>query len=183
MIEAAVRCIQRYGAERISVEDIADAAGISRRTLYRAYPSRRAIMETVLMDRLNAMALKVQAALAQCNTFEDKVVFGTLETFRLVEADKIYTSLVSADPALVRDRQHSPLATALAQLFLASWGSVFEDAQEKGLLRPDITLAQAEEWMLNVHILLDVRLDMSEKDRVDLLRNFVLPSLMRVPAA
>lgn len=174
-----MRCIQRYGAERMSVEDIADAAGISRRTLYRAYPTRRAIMQTVLMDRLNAMSLKVQAALARCDSFEDKVIFGTLETFRLVEADTIYTALVAADPALVRDHQHSPLATALVQLFLASWASVFEDAHAKGLLRPDISLAQAEDWMLNVHILLDVRLDLSEKERVDLLRNFVLPSLMR----
>lgn len=182
MIDAAVKCILKYGADRISVEDIADAAGVSRRTLYRAYPTRRAIMSAVLLDRLREIARKVQAVLAKCESFEDKVVYGTLETFRLVEADKVYTSLVAADPALVRDYQHSPVAGALVQMFLSSWAKVFEDAQAEGLLRPDISLAQAEDWMLNVHILLDVRRDLSEKDCVDLLRRFVLPSMTSASA-
>jgi AcrR family transcriptional regulator len=34
IVDAAVRCFERYGPQRTSMSDIAEEAGISRRTLY-----------------------------------------------------------------------------------------------------------------------------------------------------
>jgi len=63
ILDAAERVFTQYGARRANVEDVARAAGISRSTLYRAYPTKEALLQAVLdreidefFDQLDALA-------------------------------------------------------------------------------------------------------------------------------
>ena len=47
IVDAAVRCFERYGPQRTSMRDIAEEAGISRRTLYRVFDDRSALIEEI----------------------------------------------------------------------------------------------------------------------------------------
>ena len=80
--EAALRLIRRHGARKVAVEDIAIAAGVSRRTFYRFYTGRRALMEAIVIDRLRVLAEGVKAVIAECDDFESRVIHGTVETMR-----------------------------------------------------------------------------------------------------
>ena len=64
IIDAAVRCFERYGPQRTSMNDIADEAGISRRTLYRIFGDRSDLIETLLHRRLAEMGRRVEEHLA-----------------------------------------------------------------------------------------------------------------------
>jgi AcrR family transcriptional regulator len=48
ILDAAERVFTQYGARRANVEDVAKAAGVSRSTLYRAYPTKDALLRAVL---------------------------------------------------------------------------------------------------------------------------------------
>ena len=63
ILDAAERVFTQYGVRRANVEDVARAAGISRSTLYRAYPTKEALVNAVLdrettefFDQLEAFA-------------------------------------------------------------------------------------------------------------------------------
>ena len=174
---AAVRCIRKSGARKLNVEDIAGAAGVSRRTFYRFFATRREVMEAVLLDRLRAIAAGVAEVLRGCSSFEESVVVGSLATANLATADTIYTAIVEADSTLLLEERG--INGQLERLFMSSWASVIARAREEGLLRPEITDDVAAEWIMDIHRLLIIRADLDDQQKADLIRKFVLPSLLR----
>jgi TetR/AcrR family transcriptional regulator len=54
ILDAAQRIFEQYGARRANVEDVARAAGVSRSTLYRAYPNKDALLDAVLVRQFDA---------------------------------------------------------------------------------------------------------------------------------
>src|ERR1700712_274381 len=53
ILDAAQQVFEQYGARRANVEDVARSAGISRSTLYRAYPNKEALLEAVLVRQFD----------------------------------------------------------------------------------------------------------------------------------
>lgn len=181
---ATVECIRRLGARKVAVEDIAKAAGISRRTFYRFFTGRRAVMEAVVLDRLRAIAEGVSKVLSRCHSFEEAVVVGSLETMRMAAADKIYSSIVEEDHTLMLEQQRGGPEGPLEQLFMSNWAKVFEAARADGVLRAGITDHEAAEWIMDMHRLLILREDLGDEQKANVLRKFVLPSLTtRDPSA
>ncbi len=75
ILDAARDVFEQYGARRANVDDVARAAGISRSTLYRAYPSKEALLIAVVarethafFDELDRIAadLPPQEAIIEC---------------------------------------------------------------------------------------------------------------------
>ena len=180
--EAALRCIRRHGARKVAIEDIAIAAGVSRRTFYRFYTGRRALMEAIVLDRLRVLAEGVKAVIRECDDFESRVVRGSVETMRLARADKIYHDIVGEDNTLMFDENPGPDGPREV-LSTSIWAGVFERARAEGVLRPTITNHEAQEWLIDAHRLLVMREDLSEDEQADRLRRFVLPAFMTTPPA
>lgn len=178
ILDAATKCIRRYGARKVAVEDIAQAAGISRRTLYRFYPGRRDIMQAVVYGRLTILAEGVKAALRLCDGFEECVLVGTIETIRRARADKIFESIVDEDRSLTLDDDPKNPAAPIKTLTASIWADIFAEARAAGALRSTITDAEALEWLVEVHRLFDLRRELSDEEITDVLRKFVLPSLV-----
>lgn len=56
LLEAAARCIARAGLAGLSMASVAEAAGVSRPTVYRYFPDRRALLEAALYRAGAALA-------------------------------------------------------------------------------------------------------------------------------
>jgi len=175
---AAVECIRRFGARKVAVEDIAKAAGVSRRTFYRFFSGRRAVMEAVVLDRLRIMADGVAQVLAHCSDFEDAIVTGSLETIHMARADRIYASIVEEDHTLMLEQQRGGPQGPLEQLFMRNWQPVFGAARAEGILRPSLSDHEVAEWIMDMHRLLILREDLDDGQKANILRKFVLPSLV-----
>jgi AcrR family transcriptional regulator len=63
LLEAAREAVLRDGAE-ISLDDIAKRAGVGSGTLYRHFPNRQALLETVFKDQIQQLYERGQALLA-----------------------------------------------------------------------------------------------------------------------
>ena len=57
LCEAAAEVFIRYGYTAASVDDVARAAGMSKRTLYRFFPSKAALFEATISDALGPLHL------------------------------------------------------------------------------------------------------------------------------
>lgn len=63
ILDAALGCFAQYGLKRTAMEDIANAAGMSRAALYLHYKNKRDIYRTLAQGYFDAVATGVEAAL------------------------------------------------------------------------------------------------------------------------
>lgn len=95
--DVAVDLFATHGFDAVSVDDVAEAAGISRRTLFRYYASKNAILWgdfDAHLDRLQALLGAVdpdvplrtalRAALLEFNTFDDSETAQHRERMRVI---------------------------------------------------------------------------------------------------
>ncbi|CAL9557024.1 hypothetical protein SUDANB6_04584 [Streptomyces sp. enrichment culture] len=64
LLEAAAEAFAEHG-EGASLDDIAKRAGVGSGTLYRHFPTRRALLEAVYLDRIEAIAARADVLAAQ----------------------------------------------------------------------------------------------------------------------
>jgi len=76
IVEAAAQALQTYGYAATSVADVAQAAGVSTKTLYRLVPTKAALFQSVVADRIDRFVLEVDHKL--CATCDADVVVQDL---------------------------------------------------------------------------------------------------------
>ena len=134
IVDAARAYFLKYGYSRVSTAEIADQAGRSKKTLYKHFPTKEALLGAVLA-RINAgtereiLALLDDAALAE----EDRVrrVLERVGVHLAAVGSVLYDDLESKEPALftqARQQQRAVLAALLRRLL--------QQAVDKGVFRP-----------------------------------------------
>src|SRR5436305_275026 len=75
ILDAARVCCERWGINKVTVDDIATEAKISRATLYRLFPGGRDVLFEKLRERdIRDFLIELDANLAGATTYEDLVV-------------------------------------------------------------------------------------------------------------
>lgn len=76
VIAAALRCISRFGVTKTTIDDIAREAGLSRATLYRAFPGGRdEVLGAVVDSEVARYFAGLSARLDEADDLEDLLVF------------------------------------------------------------------------------------------------------------
>lgn len=126
LLSAAARLYAEHGLG-VTYEEIAQAAGVGRATLYRHFPTRELLLAAIMdsmLDELTAVAERLPATPDRC--------FALLQAaFRLQERNLPLVDLVS-DAVPEEHRRHS--RRRLEDLFRAP----LRDAQDAGLIRSDL---------------------------------------------
>jgi len=83
VVEAALRCIARWGQAKTSLDDVAREAGLSRATVYRLVPGgKENLLVLVSTYELNRFFLSLHDALQGVDTLEDTIVAGVTTAAR-----------------------------------------------------------------------------------------------------
>jgi AcrR family transcriptional regulator len=149
LLDAAEGCLEQFGPQKTSMEDVARAAGMSRATVYRYFENRDALLLGVASRQASSLATEAMSYLSQFSTISDWLVEGLLFTLREIPKRPVFASLVT-----------SLDSGASGSLFLGSAGLIqigvnvmrpmFANAQEQGLLRDDIDPEMLIEWLLRM---------------------------------
>jgi len=117
-VDAMLECIGRWGVAKTTADDIARAAGVSRATLYRAFPGGKDIaFEALLRHELGRFFELVEGRLRQADTLEDLLVVGAVEAARFLLGHDALGYLLQHEPTRVfpaYGHLHSGLAIATA---------------------------------------------------------------------
>jgi AcrR family transcriptional regulator len=100
VLDAAADHLRRFGLARWSIEDVAEAAGVGRTSVYRWFGSRDELVHAVLARELRVTLLAASAATAAVDRLEDKVVEATLVCFAALEGS-VVDHLLRNDPGAV----------------------------------------------------------------------------------
>jgi len=185
IVDATLSCLANQGLAKTTLDDIAGWAGLSRATVYRAFPGgRESIMAAVVDTEVARLFSDVAVAMGEARDLEEVLVAGIVETARRVCAHRAIGYLLEHEPGVLLphmcfDRMNRVLAVAssFAAPFLARW------------LEPD-QAARAAEWAARITFSYLSRepTGIDPTDREDVARlvsRFVLPGVLalRAPTA
>lgn len=145
ILDAAQRVFEQYGARRANVEDVARAAGVSRSTLYRAYPNKEALLDAVLMRQLGDFMAEL-----------DRVASGLPPREAVVECFARGIALTREIPLLARMVETEPEiitgagAKSHSSLVLGTADQVAKTLRRSGATMPDDELHVVAELMLRL---------------------------------
>jgi AcrR family transcriptional regulator len=182
--DAAMRVVARKGYDHVTVQDIADEAGIAKGTVYLYFKSREDILEKTMSLSFEELHVRVREAIACGGPFREcveRVVQAQLDYFeQRQEFFRLY--LAMAEPLGERRlRKHAAYRTHIAQLV-----SMIEVAAAAGEVRPEpaerIAIALAS-------VIRDVGLQrMNEKNKrplaedVQFVRDFICSGIAAAPS-
>ena len=149
LLDAAEGCLEQFGPQKTSMEDVARAAGMSRATVYRYFENRDALLLGVASRQASALAAEAINYLGQFNTISDWMVEGLLFTLREIPHRPVFASLVTS----LDSRASGSLflgSTGLVQIGVNVLQPMFANAKAQGLLRDDVDPEMLVEWLLRV---------------------------------
>lgn len=136
IVEAARAHFFSHGFRRVTMDDLAQELGISKKTLYAHFPRKIELLEAVLADKFTGVEAKLQEATRAHPHDFPATLHGLLANTQR-ELDEI-------KPPFVRDmRQKAPDVFKLverrrAALIERSFGRLFIEGQRSGMVRKDV---------------------------------------------
>ncbi len=145
IVDGALRCIARQGTHKTTVDDLAREVGVSRATLYRAFPGGKddvfgAVVETEVARFFSGLAV----VMGEANDLEDVLVAGMVDAAHRLSSHRALAYLLAHEPDVILphlafDRMDRLLLAASAFIapFFGRW------------LEPD-QAARAAEWAVRI---------------------------------
>jgi AcrR family transcriptional regulator len=182
--KAAQVCVERYGIQKTTMDDIAREAGVSRPTLYRYFQDRDELLMTVLADRSRALVGRAHRVMAKQPTLHDAIVEGLLYIADNGRRDPFTRHLVLEASSQGRSLVDSP--GRAAQSAREFWEPVLDAADERGELLPGLDRDLCYDWLADVGLTLMAHLH-HRNETIDDLRKkiivFVAPAFVKPAAA
>lgn len=139
ILDAAILCVQQWGVEKTSLNDIAKMAGVTRPTVYSYFPNRNDVIRTALLQSGHKFAEKIRTQMNRFNTTEERFI----ETI-------VYA---------IEELPKEPYLTVITQTELSSYVNQDALSDEEG---QKICLALFQEIFKNQHITDDELIEITE---------------------
>lgn len=99
LLDAAKACCERWGVAKVTVDDIAAEAGVSRATLYRLFPGGKDVLfEALRVRELEEFFDRLRGAVRGASTLDDIVVGAVVAATRELRADQHLARMLASAP-------------------------------------------------------------------------------------
>jgi len=170
LIDAADKMLRRVGVDQVTVEMVAEAAGVARSTAFRHFGGRDQMITAVGLSRSRSFA-------SECRLMMDQ----REGTFAKLEAAFVYLADALAHDAIMREMfvlttaaDFGPEALAIANTTL---GPTIEAGRTAGDMRRDVSTDEVVRWIVEQLYLTIMQSDRSEDSATRRFRGFMTPAL------
>jgi AcrR family transcriptional regulator len=145
MVDAALRCVERWGLAKTSMDDIAREAKVSRATVYRVFPGGKdRLVEIVVQHELGRLFHEAETEARLAETLEELVTVGVGIAMRTLTGHKALNYMVVHEPEAVLPlfafHRLAPLLADVAEL----------SRPHLARFLPDAAIAPAAEYLARV---------------------------------
>lgn len=182
LIDAAYNCFDRYGVPKTTMEDVALAAGYSRQTVYKHFPSKDDLINAIGLLESDKLYEAIRQRITQCARLPDKMTESILITLSVGQTNPYIRRLIEPEDVQTRSTQkNDPLHAAQ----LERWGPLLEEARANGELADDLDFDEIVGWLtlMQMSLLLkqeQFKLDTPQLER--LIRRFIVAPVFSRPA-
>ena len=183
-LDAAESCLTRFGLGKTTVDDVAQAAGVSRATVYRHFGSRDELLLAVVEREASRLASEAELHLQRFDDVGSWIVEGML--FCLAELPRRPALAMLLAPEDVGRASRLVLTSEqLLGIGADILRPIFEPARQRGLLRESVHLEVLTEWVLRIlmsYLMVPSHLARSEAELRQLLHAMILPAVLEPSA-
>jgi hypothetical protein len=130
---------------------------------------------------MDAIALKVEKKLKAYATLEEAIVEGSIVSVRFGLEDELFNSIVSHSLDGGMELFLLKSGSRVHHRMVSMWGPWLQKGRQSGTVPSHLTDDQIVEWIRYIHNVLMLRRDQGEDVHRELLRNFLVPSIVRQP--
>ncbi|MDG2028780.1 MAG: TetR/AcrR family transcriptional regulator [Acidimicrobiales bacterium] len=147
IVDAGYRMLLQFGENKTSMGDIAEAADVSRGTLYRYFGDRDQLMEAVMDHTVTSYWDAIDARISDDMTLGDKIEsrVRTAAVFSRGLVDQLQSGSVGMYQRMMTDDLARTSAISVERTI-----PMLEVARDCGELRPDLDVALAADWISRV---------------------------------
>jgi AcrR family transcriptional regulator len=177
VVAAALVCIARWGVAKTTADDIAREAGVSRATLYRAFPGGRdVVLGAVLRHEVGRFFATVSARLERCEDLEDLLAVGLVEANAFLAEHQALRYVIVHEPERILPgayMQRLSRIVALAAAFAEPHLARFVPAERAGLAAEVVT-----RLVISLTVIPSTRIDLADEASVrELVATVLIPGI------
>jgi AcrR family transcriptional regulator len=102
ILDAALRCVGRFGVGKTKIDDIAREARFSRATIYRLFPGGRdEILKSMIGREVAGFFARLAARLEEVDDFSERIVVAMVTTSELIAAHEPLRYVMANEPELI----------------------------------------------------------------------------------
>jgi len=146
IVTTARRHFFAHGFRSVTMDDLADELGMSKKTLYACFPNKAALLEAVLLDKFRGLEADLNGITSECSSD----VLAALH--QLLACIQRHTEEIQ--PPFVRDmRREGPerfkvVENRRRELIQRHFGKVLGEGRKAGIIRKDIPVNLITEILL-----------------------------------
>ena len=101
ILDAAFEAVATFGLSRLTVDDVARLAGVSRQTVYRYYDSKDALVLALVAREEETLMAEVRAAHQQSRTVREAIRRSVLHCLRATREHPLLHRLLASEPEVL----------------------------------------------------------------------------------
>jgi AcrR family transcriptional regulator len=98
ILDATAAQLELFGLRRMSVEDVARRAGVSRMTIYRRFPQKDRLIEAAILRDCRRFFGELETATAGLPTLDDRLVESFVAALRFAGTHPVLQRLIVSEP-------------------------------------------------------------------------------------
>lgn len=101
ILEALATCIARHGVTKTTLDDVATEAGCSRATLYRYFPGKRTMVESLVHRRWARLSADLTTAVQHSDSLDEALVALLVHASRTLRSDAALVRVLELEPEII----------------------------------------------------------------------------------
>ena len=183
VIAAAKSCCERWGIEKVTIDDIANEAGVSRATLYRLFPGGKDVLfEALRVSELEDFFLRLTAQVDGAVDLEDLLVRAVVAATHELRDDQHLAIMMASEPGDTLSQltvEGLPRIMRVATIFLVPMVEPFLPRRESARL-----VELLSRLVISYFLAPSDHVDLGDADSARLfISTFILPAFMASPTA
>ena len=180
-LDAAEACYTRFGLAKTTVEDVAQAAGVSRATVYREFRNRDELLLAVVEREAGRVAIEAELHLRRFDDVGSWIVEGMLFCLSEIPRRPVLAMLLAPED-VGRTSRLILTSEQLGAIGADMLRPIFEPAHRAGLLRESVELKTLMDWVLRVlmsYLTVPSHLARNQDEMRHLLSEMILPAVLK----